>query len=112
MALHRTILAIVLSLATAFVPVASSATARSCGMTTEMAIGQSGDCPCHDAMPDCDAMTPCQTASGCANHCKTSCGVVSAVFGQVSLQRTVLSLSAAQRLPSLSIKPPSPPPRF
>ena len=111
MILHRTILAILLSLTMAFAPVVSLAMAKSCAMTMQMTAGNPADCPCHNSMPNCGAMPQCQTASGCASQCFASCGVLLSVTGQLALDHDVV-VAAVTLLPaSQSITPPAPPPR-
>ena len=112
MALHRTILALLLSLTMAFAPIASLAMARSCAMTTEMTATNSGDCPCHNSMPDCGTMPQCQTASVCASQCFASCGILPSAARQSLSDRDELSMRVSTNRSSLEIQPPSPPPRI
>ena len=108
MALHRTIFALLLSLTMAFAPVASLAMAKSCSMTSGMtnATTETSNCPCHEAMPQC------QTAGGCASQCFT---FFSATLPALSALRAPAHVVAKVRdgltLASLSMRPPSPPPR-
>ncbi len=48
----RALIIILLSLASAFAPVASVAMAKPCTMTAEMKAANSTDCPCHSAMKE------------------------------------------------------------
>ena len=113
MALHRTILASLLSLALAFAPIVSVAMAKPCGNAAQMIDGATGgtDCPCDKSMPHCGTMPQCQTVSGCASQCFTSCGIVSSVARQFTPDHGAMKIIEGIRLSSHSIKPPAPPPR-
>ncbi|MGQ0673152.1 MAG: hypothetical protein ACT4N2_09780 [Hyphomicrobium sp.] len=112
MARFRTVMAVLVALTLAFMPVASMAMAKSCAMTTAMTADNAADCPCHDSMLDCGTMPQCQTAGGCASQCFTfSCGVLPGLTGQLAPDRDASKTAASQQPPSLSIKPPAPPPR-
>lgn len=111
MALHRTILAVVLSLTMAFAPVASVAMAKACATTTEMTADNPADCPCHDSMPNCGAMPQCRTAAGCASQCFAAYGVLPSAAAQPALDHDNVKMAANAHVSSLSIAPPAPPPR-
>lgn len=112
----RTVLAVLAALTMAFMPVIGHAMAKSCAMTTSMSdagINDDGtmNCPCHQSMPDCGAMPQCQTASGCASQCLSFCGTVPVLTGLRAPDHQSLKMRGDPARASLSIRPPSPPPR-
>jgi hypothetical protein len=107
----RTILAVLVALTLAFAPVVSAAMVKSCAMTSEMSGDGTMDCPCHQSMPDCGTMPQCQTASSCASQCFTACGTVPAMSGLLAPEHDDAKMRDGLILSSLSIRPPSPPPR-
>ena len=119
----RTLLAVFVVLTLALAPVAGFAMTNACqGMQQTMTDditdsasmadhGSMANCPCHNAMPDCGAMTACQTSSGCASQCMPSCGVVSMPLAPSTPDQAVAMFTALALGHSLSIQPPAPPPR-
>ena len=119
----RRVLAVLAALTMAFAPVAVFAMAKSCHGTqhTMTDDGQAGtvmthnggmaDCACHSSMPDCGSMPQCQMAVGCVSQCFTSCGMVSAAGALLAPDHDGMKMRDGQTLSSLSIRPPSPPPR-
>jgi len=107
----RTLIIVVLALASAFAPVAGMAMAKPCTMATEMRAGSPSDCPCHSAMKDCASLPQCRTSAGCASQCFTPGAWLPAdaafTVPAVSRERIVYE----NRFTSLAIKPPAPPPR-
>lgn len=110
-ALLRLILATLITLALALTPVAGFAMEGSCSCPAELTASGADSCPCHDSMPDYGAMPSCRTAAGCASHCFGFHAVGLAVIGQIAPSHDVLTMLAEQRPSSVSIRPPSPPPR-
>lgn len=111
MAQYRTFLAVMLSLAMAFVPVAGFAMATSCSMTVGMTADGGVDCPCHESMPNCDMMPQCASGSGCASQCFNSSVVLPSLIGQMPPVQDKAQMGAVAHGLSMSIEPPSPPPR-
>lgn len=111
MFLHRTILAILLSLTMAFAPIANAAMARSCAMTSEVGVSNPTKCPCRGTMPDCASMPQCATATSCFSQCFTQSGLVPDVNAATLLGHNVLPTGGRTVLASLAIQPPAPPPR-
>lgn len=111
MSLHRTILAVLLSLTMAFLPVASIATAKPCTMAMAMTAQAATDCPCHNSMPNCDVMPQCMTGAGCASQCSGASGVLPSLVAKFQQDRDAAPISVFAQRASLSIEPPSPPPR-
>ena len=119
----RTFLAVLVALTLTFAPVAVYAMAKSCqGMQHTMTDngkagaattdnGGKADCPCHNSMPDCGSMPQCQTASGCASQCFTFCGTVPTVSSLLAPAHEGIKTRDGLTPSSLSIRPPSPPPR-
>jgi hypothetical protein len=119
----RPLLAFLIALTLAFSPVTAFAMSKSCQemqqtMTDNGTAGAStadhgnmADCPCHNSMPNCGTMPQCQTASGCANQCSTSCGVLPTVTALVALDHDFFAAAASMLPASLFITPPAPPPR-
>jgi hypothetical protein len=121
MALRRIMLALLLSLITAFAPVVSVAMTKACAMTEEkmagdtvigekMSVGNPLVCPCH-AMPSCGSMPQCGTTIGCANHCFLTSAILINVAGPFAIPSLAVSIPYNISLNSLLIKPPTPPPR-
>jgi hypothetical protein len=102
----RTVLAVLVALTLAFVPVVSEAMAKSCAMTSQITDDGTMDCPCHQSMPDCGTMPQCQTASGCASQCLTFCGTVPTMSGLLAPDHEVVKMRDGLNLSSLSITPP------
>ncbi|CEJ87949.1 conserved exported hypothetical protein [Hyphomicrobium sp. GJ21] len=111
MQMIRTLIIVVLALASAFAPVAGAAMAKPCTMATEMRAGSPTECPCHSAMKDCASLPQCRTSAGCASQCFTAGAWLpteSAFTGSaVSRERSIYEA----RFTSLMLKPPAPPPR-
>jgi len=121
MAFLRIMLALSLSLITAFAPVASVAMAKPCTMTEEkmtgereagekMSVGNPSVCPCH-AIPGCGSMPQCRTAIGCANQCFFGSAILPNVVGSFAISHLAVPNPYDVRLSSLLIRPPTPPPR-
>lgn len=111
MGLRRTILAFLMSLTMALAPFASAAIAKPCAMTTDIAVGASAKCPCHGSMLDCGSMPQCSTAAGCVSQCFAWFGIVPAVSGHLMPDQHRLETTVSRLPSSLSVEPPSPPPR-
>lgn len=107
----RTLIVLLLALASALAPVAGVAMAKPCTMTAGMRAGSPADCPCHSAMKDCASLPQCRTAAGCASQCFTAGAWLPAdgVFSDPTVARETIAYEA--RFSSLEIKPPAPPPR-
>ena len=107
----RTLIVMLLSLASAFAPMASIAMAKPCTMTAEMKAASPSDCPCHNAMKDCGSLPQCRTAAGCASQCFTAGAYLLPITHQSTSGRDLVPSAHSATLSSLSIKPPAPPPR-
>lgn len=107
----RTLIIMVLALASALAPVASVAMARPCTMTAGMRAGNPAACPCHNAMKDCGSLPQCRTATGCASQCFTVGAYLPPNSKLPILGHNRVPIADNDRLASLTIKPPAPPPR-
>jgi hypothetical protein len=107
----RTLIILVLALASAFAPVAGMAMAKPCTMATEMRAGSPTDCPCHSAMKDCASLPQCRTSAGCASQCFTTGAWLptDGAFTGPAVSRERIIYEA--RFASLTLQPPAPPPR-
>ena len=104
-------LTLLVALTVGFAPIVGVAMAKSCTMTSEMTTDNASDCYCHDSMPNCGAMPQCRSAAGCASQCFNVWGVLPTMTGQIEPDHDFLKIGANADISSLSIKPPSPPPR-
>lgn len=111
MTLHRTTLALLLSLITAFAPFASVAMAKPCMMSAEMSTSSPAHCLCDRFMPGCGTMPQCRTAVGCVNHCFLNSAVLPNGAGAPAVSRPAEPARYGIDLHSLLIRPPTPPPR-
>ena len=107
----RTLLALFIAVTVALAPVASFAWAKPCTMTMEMTAHGTAADPCLNTMPNCDSTRQCQTGSGCASQCFETFGFLSTLTDQIEPDQVVLNTGAKANVASLSIEPPSPPPR-
>ena len=121
MNLRRTIVAILLSLTLAFAPTVASAMARPCvgtGMVSSVdmtGVSMSGKvptpCPCEKAMPSCGGLTQCQVGPGCGTQCLELTAIMSGSEPLTGLALTRFGFGVNERVASLSMAPPAPPPR-
>ena len=118
---RRTIVAILLSLTLAFAPTVASAMARPCvgtGMVSSVdmtGVPMAGKvptpCPCEKALPGCGGLTQCQVGPGCGSQCADLAGVLAGAAPLASLIHTRFGFGVDERVASLSMAPPAPPPR-
>lgn len=111
MRMIRTLIVLLLALASALAPVAGVAMAKPCTMTAGMRAGNPADCPCHSAMKDCASLPQCRTAAGCASQCFTAGAYLPPTSAQPALGSLRVPIAGNDHLASLTIKPPAPPPR-
>ncbi|MFA5957029.1 hypothetical protein [Hyphomicrobium sp.] len=107
----RTLIILLLSLASAYAPIASVAMAKPCTMTAEMKAANPTDCPCHNVMKDCGSLPQCRTAAGCASQCFTAAAYLPSINEQPTPGRGLVPIADNDRRTSPSIKPLAPPPR-
>jgi hypothetical protein len=117
MALHRILLALLLSLTMAFSPTVSVAMMKPCTMTGErmtgekmtggkMSVGNPSVCPCH-AIPGCGSMPQCRTAIGCANYCFFGSAFLPNVAGPFLIARPAAPIQYNGDLESGLLRPPT-----